>query len=151
MKNRRKRLLIDRKVQGAILKRVFVYWLFCVLFIMTPILIVHALRHPELSFSRQLCDIGANYWMSLLLAVLLLPMALMDALRLSHGFIGPMIRLRRQVERLAAQPGIEFSGCRETDFWGQLAVDVGRAADDLEGEGEQADSELGERPVDLAV
>ncbi len=126
MKNRRKQLVVDRKVQGAILKRVFVYWLFCVLFIMTPLVLVNTLRQPELNLSEHLKSIWSQYWLSFIMAALLLPMAIMDALRLSHGFIGPIYRLRRELEQYAQRPDISFSKFREDDFWSSLTKDVMR-------------------------
>ena len=53
MKNRRKQLVVDSKVQRGILKRVFIYWLFCVLFIMTPLVMVSALSQPELHLGQH--------------------------------------------------------------------------------------------------
>jgi hypothetical protein len=126
MKNRRKQLVVDRKVQGAILKRVFVYWLFCVLFIMTPLVLVNTLRQPELNLGEHFKSIWSQYWLSFIMAALLLPMAIMDALRLSHGFIGPIYRLRRELEQYTQRPDISFSKFREDDFWSSLMGDVVR-------------------------
>lgn len=131
MKNRRKQLVVDRKVQGAILKRVFVYWLFCVLFIMTPLVMVSVLSRPELHLGQHLKQIWSQYWMSFTMAALLLPFAIMDALRLSHGFVGPVYRLRRELEQYAARPDISFSKFREDDFWSSLAGDVVRFEEKL--------------------
>lgn len=132
MKNRRKQLVVDGKVQRAILKRVFVYWLFCVLFIMTPLVLVSTLSQPELHLGEHLKSIWSQYWMSFTMAVLLLPMAIIDALRLSHGFIGPVYRLRRELEQYASRPDISFSKFREDDFWSSLGADVVRFGEDLQ-------------------
>lgn len=131
MRNRRRRLWIDSKIQSAILLRVFVYWLFCVLFIMVPQVIINTMSHPEVSFAELIRQLGTQYWLSITLAFLLLPMTLMDALRLSHGFIGPVIRLRREVARINNNPELEPIKFRKEDFWGTLAVEVDRFSEEV--------------------
>ncbi|MCA9262403.1 MAG: hypothetical protein KDA60_01085 [Planctomycetales bacterium] len=110
--------------QKAILKRVFVYWLFCMLYITIPITIINSMSMWDLSFPEQLRALWSKYWLVFTLASLLLPLALLDALRLSHSFVGPIYRLRLELERYAKHPEVSFSKYRETDFWDGLAADV---------------------------
>ena len=131
---RRRRLLVDVEIQGAILKRVAIYWAFCVLFIMTPIVVINVLSQfgSGTSILTILSNVFREYWLSFAFALLLLPMALMDALKLSHGFVGPMIRLRKELAKQATRTDIEFPKFRDSDFWNSLAIDVSRFTDDLE-------------------
>lgn len=131
---RRRRLLVDVEVQGAILTRVAVYWAFCVLFIMTPIVVIKLLSQfgTGISLLAILGDVWSEYWLSFAFALILLPMALMDALKLSHGFLGPMMRLRKELAMHAKRNDIEFPKFRDSDFWNKLAIDVDRFTDDLE-------------------
>ena len=130
---RRRRLLVDIEIQGAILTRVAVYWAFCVLFIMTPIVVIKVLSQfgTGVSLLAILGEVWQEYWLSFAFALLLLPMALLDALKLSHGFVGPMIRLRNELARQAKRNDIDFPKFRDSDFWNSLAVDVDRFTDEL--------------------
>lgn len=129
---RRTRLYIDRKVQRAIMMRVCVYWLFCMMFVMTPVVVIRVLTHWGEPLTSQLQHIWNEYWLAFIFATLLLPMALTDALRLSHGFIGPMIRLRRELAIQAKERDDKFPKFRDGDFWNALAVDVDEFTDELE-------------------
>lgn len=138
--NRRKKLLVDRRVQGAILKRVFVYWLFCALFLTLPLVMVDTLSRPHSSMSEHFETIWSHHWLLFVLATLLLPLALLDALRLSNGFVGPVSRLRRELERHAARPDINFAKFRKSDFWGDLANETRSLGEELDaGNGQPAD------------
>ena len=139
---RRRRLLVDVEIQGAILKRVAIYWAFCVLFIMTPIVVINVLSQfgSGTGILTILSDVFREYWLSFAFALLLLPMALMDALKLSHGFVGPMIRLRKELALQAKRNDIEFPKFRDSDFWNSLAIDVDRFTDELENAGATAGS-----------
>ena len=131
---RRRRLLVDVEIQGAILKRVAVYWAFCVLFIMTPIVVIKVLSQfgSGAGLLAILGDLWREYWLSLAFALLLLPMALLDSLRLSHGFVGPLVRLRKELALQAKRTDLEFPKFRDSDFWNSLAIDVDRFTEDLE-------------------
>ena len=43
----RKKLFVDRKLQGALLKRIVIYWACCLLFITVPLLIGKSFEDPE--------------------------------------------------------------------------------------------------------
>ena len=130
--NKRKKLLVDRRIQGAILKRVFVYWLFCALFLTLPLVLVDTLSRSHLTLSEHFQTIWSDHWLLFILATLLLPLALLDALRLSNGFVGPVSRLRRELEQFAARPDTNFAMFSKGDFWGDLANETRRLGKDLD-------------------
>lgn len=134
--NQRRRLMIDPKLQGDLVFRVACYWLACVLAVAfiasAPALLTAGEgRTWQVLANRALWAAGP----SLLASLFLLPALLLDALRFSLRFAGPMKRLRSEVRRLADgqwQGPIKF---RQGDYWHELAEEINRIAlriEDLE-------------------
>jgi hypothetical protein len=59
---------------------------------------------------------------------LMLPILILDVIRVSHRFVGPMHRLRRALEDLADGKNVPSVKFRKDDFWFDLAEDFNRAA-----------------------
>ncbi len=63
----------------------------------------------------------------LLVSFALAPVFILDAMKLSNRFAGPIVRVRRTLAQIAdghAPTAIEF---RQGDFWKSLAIDLNRA------------------------
>jgi hypothetical protein len=117
-------IFVDRPIQGALLFRALVYWAVC---LMTQQLIVF-LFVLLTSSSDNLHANGARVlWyiqVSLVASLAILPMILLDILKLSHRWVGPIFRLRASLHALSLGepvPPIQF---RDGDFWQELARDV---------------------------
>jgi hypothetical protein len=63
-----------------------------------------------------------------LASVLVLPIVMMDVLRLSNRFVGPVTRLRAGMKDLAAGRPVKPLNFRNDDYWRELAVDFNEAA-----------------------
>jgi hypothetical protein len=121
---KRKRLFIDQRVQGAIIKRMVVYWLACMLFVTIPLLICRTLAEPERLLISQLGPVWKLYWPILATGTLLLPLLIFDALKVTNRFAGPLFRLRRNLQRFAEGKDVGPTRFRETDFWPDLAEQI---------------------------
>ena len=114
----RKRLLVEPKVQGALVARALVYWACC--FISVAIL-----RGILWNVSRALsieADGGLiSYLPELLASVFFVPIIVYDILRLSNRFVGPTFRLRRCLRRLADGESVEPIHFRKGDMWQEFA------------------------------
>jgi hypothetical protein len=125
---RRAIFFIDQEVQGALMLRVGYYWLFCLLSIALMVLCWSVYTGPPRSFRELFVDLYQRHAPALAASLLLLPIVMLDVVRMSHRFVGPIVRLRGALRQLAdgrpAQP-INF---RDQDFWRDLAVDFNRAA-----------------------
>lgn len=121
---RRKRLLIDRRVQGALIARVLWYSL-AVLTTVVVLLIVWrvASTGPARSLGNQLQDLWFHYGPALVATLSMLPLVLYDVLRISHRFAGPAYRLRNEMRRLAQGDAVRPVRFREGDFWQEFADD----------------------------
>jgi hypothetical protein len=121
---RRKRLLIDRSVQGALLVRVLWYSLAVLVTAMVLLMLWRlASTGPARSLDKQLQDLWFHYGPALVATLSMLPLVLYDVLRISQRFAGPAYRLRHEIQRLAQGEDVRPLRFREGDFWQPLAED----------------------------
>lgn len=115
-------------MQGAMVLRVLSYWLLVVLLLAgvscAQVLLAGGEAPWPVLLNRCLQALGP----SLIALLMILPLLLLDSLRFSHRFAGPMGRLRREVGRLADgqwQGALRF---RKGDYWHTLADEINRVA-----------------------
>jgi len=128
-KFKRKKLFVDASVQGALVTRAVTYWFYClvtVAFMMTCWVIFA--ERPSSSgqlFSSVWGRCGPAFFTSLLL----LPLVIVDCLRMSNRFVGPLQRIRKALRDLSAGKDVPFIAFRKGDFWCELADDFNRLND----------------------
>ena len=128
----RKKLFVDRNLQGALLKRIVMYWAFCLLFVTVPLLIGKSFTEPDQILAVKLVSVWSLHWPVFLTMLLLLPFVLYDALKLSNRFAGPLFRLRREMGRLANGDDVAPIKFRDHDFLQDLADRFNMVVDRLE-------------------
>ncbi len=129
MKNRmRKHLFIDPKVQGALASRTVLYWVVCVGAIFLMLLCWRILTGPARMFHMHLDDMWFFYGPPLIASFLLLPMVIVDIIRLSNRFAGPMVRMRHAMRELARGEPVGEIHFREGDFWHDFAEEFNELA-----------------------
>jgi len=139
-KRKRKRLYVDRLVQGAILVRVFCYGMLCLLFATVPLSIVRTLMEPDRLLLDHFFDVCQQHWPILATLSALLPFVLYDVLKLSHRFAGPIFRVQNDLDRFARGEEIATMRFRDNDFW----QDLGTKVDQLVRRCEAAESRAGD-------
>ncbi|MDH3718754.1 MAG: hypothetical protein OES79_11600 [Planctomycetota bacterium] len=120
MQTPRKRFFVDRKVQGALLVRTSLYWAFCLAAIAIMLLIWRSLAAAE-PFWMQFDEIWFRHAPIVIVSALLLPLLLIDVVRTSNRFAGPMFRLRRYMRDVAAGQDVTPIKFREHDYWAEFA------------------------------
>jgi len=120
-KHLRKRLFVDPKVQGALVVRVVCYWLICLVTITLMLLCWRIITGPARMFYTHLDDMWFHYGPALVASLVLLPLVIVDIVRLSNRFAGPMLRLRRSMGELAQGRPVEPISFRDGDFWQDFA------------------------------
>jgi hypothetical protein len=140
----RKQLFVDPKLQGALALRVVLYWLGCMLSITLMLLCWRIITDPDRMFHDHLGGIWFDYGPACFASFLLLPLSVVDMLRLSNRFCGPMLRLRRSMRRLARGEYVEPIEFRRSDFWRGLAHEFNAVAARTQEQtgGPQVDEEL---------
>lgn len=140
-KKRRQKLFADRKLQGALLVHTSIYWVYC-LFSVTLIAACWILftQQPETSF-----DLFGQLWLScgpaLLGSILLLPLVLLDCLRLSNRFAGPMVRFQRAMSELVENGQTAPVKLRDGDYWLKFADDFNIIAEKIKNQATTAEVE----------
>ncbi len=124
----RKRFFVDYRVQGALIVRVVLYWLTCLLAITLLLLGWGMITGPVRPLKAHLSELWALYGPVAVVSLLLLPGVIFDLLRLSNRFAGPMFRLRRSMYDLAQGKPVTAVRFRQGDFWQEFADDFNTIA-----------------------
>ncbi len=120
-RNVRKQLFVDPKVQGALIGRVVLYWIVCLITVTLMLLCWRILTGPARPFYTHFDAMWFHYGPALVASLLLLPLVIMDIVRLSNRFAGPLLRLRRAMRALARGEHVEPIHFRQGDFWHEFA------------------------------
>ena len=119
----RRRVFIDTALQGALARRVIVHWACFLLVASVASFLLQALANPF----RPLADhVAAMWWTQgplLLVAALLLPAFVVDTVKFSYRFAGPIANLRRAMREIDEGNPARTLILRDGDFWPQLAED----------------------------
>ncbi len=122
-KPRRKKKFIDSCVQGALARRIIVHWL---VFLGVGSIVAFILQFLIDPF-QPLAEHARNVWWTqgpfLLVMAFLLPVFVVDTIKLSHRFAGPVYALRRALRGNAEGEKPRRLKFRKHDFWHDLADD----------------------------
>lgn len=125
----RKKLFIDPVVQGALLRRLLLHWLYAMLAgAMTLLLMQVFLNGVDKPFAYHLQTLWTNYGLLFVVMTCLFPAFAYDSIRLSHRFAGPIYALRTALKTLADGGNIPEVTFRRGDYWTELAADLNRLA-----------------------
>lgn len=127
MSRSRGKVLCDKRVQGALAKRVLFHWaIFFLLSVLCLLALECFLGEPSLGLGGHLGVIWQKYGFFFLLMMAIIPSFIYDTLKLSNRFAGPMVRLKESIRQVAdgqpAQP-IKF---RDGDFWSDVSDEFNR-------------------------
>lgn len=129
--NARKRIYVDRFVQGGIVARVMFLWLtFGTITILIAVLLKY-FANPTMEFTYYLED-SRQLGGSLLMAfAAVFPLAVLHLMQFTHRFAGPILRLRRMMQNLVLGEEVPKLKFRKNDYWQDLADDFNSIADCL--------------------
>jgi len=133
-KSLRKQFFVDPKVQGALIWRTILYWCMCMVTIGLMLLCWRIVTGPSRLFFRQLDDMWFFYGPALVASALMLPVLILDVIRLSNRFAGPLVRLRRSMRALTRGEHVEPIQFRDNDFWHDFAEEFNAVAARVQGE-----------------
>jgi hypothetical protein len=129
----RKKYFIDPKVQGILVSRVVTYWFVFVFGMFAllagfPLVISFLVKSPVAPSAGQLVlQTWRSFWPALFASALMLPILILDIIRVSHRFAGPMVRLRSALRDVAAGKNVEPVVFRYGDFWCEVAEEFNQA------------------------
>ncbi|MCC7087328.1 MAG: hypothetical protein IT427_20190 [Pirellulales bacterium] len=128
----RKKLFIDPKVQGALMIRAVGYWLFCLLTMSLALVLWRLWTGPARLFFLQFDELWQWYGPAAIASLLVLPLVVIDVVRLSNRFAGPLYRLRREMRKLAEGEPVRTLKFRDGDFWAEFADEFNAVAQRLD-------------------
>jgi nitrogen fixation/metabolism regulation signal transduction histidine kinase len=120
---RRTKHFIDSNVQGALARRILLHWLTFLAVAFLVSFILQVLTNPFRPLSAHAQDLWWTHGPFLLVTVFLLPVFVMDTIKISHRFAGPIFNLRRAIREIAAGNPPRKLKFRRRDFWQDLAKD----------------------------
>lgn len=122
----RKQLFVDPKVQGALVGRVVMYWFVCLITISLMLLCWRIVTGPARPVYTHFDDMWFFYGPAAVASLFLLPLVIVDIVRLSNRFTGPLLRLRRSMRALARGEHVTPIEFRDGDFWQDFAEEFNR-------------------------
>ncbi len=129
---KRRRLLIDRRIQGALVIRVFVYWLCCLLTVSLFTACWIVISSGSMTSGQLIQQMTSRFAPAMGASLLVLPIVVLDSLRQSNRFAGPMYRIRRAMKQVADGEPVEPIMFRDGDYWHDFSVDFNRAVSKLQ-------------------
>ncbi len=118
---KRKQLFVDPKVQGALILRIVLYWIVCVVAITLALLCWRIITGPARMFYLHFDDMWFHFGPALVASFLLLPLVIYDVVKISNRFCGPLFRMRRSMRELARGEHVDPISFRDGDFWPEIA------------------------------
>ena len=139
----RTRLYVDTRVQGTLVRQLILHWLLACSLIVLYVFTMQAFSNGfELGFMENLAIVWKRYGVLGMFMLVLSPVFIYDAIRLSNRYAGPMVSFRSALHKLATGENPEPISFRQDDFWKDLSRDLNRIADELrELRGEQEQTE----------
>ena len=132
IQTKRKQSYVDSHVQGAILKRICSHWL--ILFAVSAFIVILL----QTIFGDQAKTIGqriqhetGEFACMAVVMIMLFPAFMLDTIRFSNRFVGPISRIRRQLRKLGTGK-TDHCTFRTNDFWSELADEFNDVADLVE-------------------
>ena len=113
IRTKRWRLLADTKIQGAMCLRIASYWIVCQTTLLGTMACFYFLTNGEGNISGLAIP-------GLLVSSLFLPIALLDALKFSNRFAGPVVNIRGKLKRFAATGTMETIRLRKGDYYSDI-------------------------------
>ena len=134
MSNSRSTIFIDRKVQGALARRIAIHW--CTFVFLAFVCLFaqeYFLGEPNQGLIQKLGAVANEYAFFFLLLLGMVPAFIYDTIKLSNRFVGPILRLKNSVRSVADGKPVSPLKFRGGDFWHELADDFNRLNEKLGG------------------
>lgn len=121
--DQRKKQFVDAAVQGALCRRLVLHWCAFLLTGLACALLIQALSDPFLPWSDHIQKAWRTQGPFLLVAICLIPIFVLDTVKLSHRFAGPLFRIRGQLRNAARGERAQPVTLRPGDFWQDFALE----------------------------
>jgi len=125
---KRKQTYIDSHVQGALLRRICLHWMVFFFVAGMSVTMLRALLGDPAQTFLQRIQFGAGEFVLMGIVMLsLFPAFMLDTIRFSNRFVGPITRLRRCLRDLKDEK-TQKCAFRGGDFWSDVATEFNDVA-----------------------
>ncbi len=122
-KPRRTKHFVDTRVQGSLARRIILHWLLFLAVGAFVAFLLQVLSNPFRPLAAHVHDMWWTHGPFLLVLAFLLPVFVVDSIKLSHHFAGPIYNLRRALHGIVMGEKPRKLKFRKLDFWHELADD----------------------------
>ena len=125
----RKKLFIDKFVQGTLVRQLIIHWISFVIATSLALALFTWISNPLVTRDELLAHLGRRLLPIVIAAICIVPLFVRDAISFSHRMVGPITRLRRELKSLAdgnTANKIEF---RPDDYWQDVAGEFNEFSD----------------------
>ena len=129
----RRKTFVDAKVQGALVRRLVLHWCAFIAVAGVVAFALQVLTNPFQPMEAHLQEMWWTHGPFLLVMVFMLPVFIVDTIKLSHRFAGPIYRLRNVIRGMAQGEPYKPVVFREKDFWQGLADDFNTMVERVSG------------------
>jgi nitrogen fixation/metabolism regulation signal transduction histidine kinase len=136
----RKKTFVDPKVQGALVRRLVLHWCAFIAVAALVAFCLQVLSNPFTSIREHAQNVWWTHGPFLLVLVFMLPVFIVDTIKLSHRFAGPIYRMRQTIRSLAKGGAYAPMKFRDQDFWQGMAEDFNAMVERL----------ISEKPLTIA-
>ena len=117
----RKKLYVNRDVQGALIVRSVLHWYFYMVAILLVVSIITVINDPSRLGFGLLYESFLNFAPAIVASILVLPLFVYDIIRSSNRVAGPIVRLQHEMKKLSDGEEIEGLRFRDGDHWKEVA------------------------------
>ena len=120
---------VEPAIRATIVKRLVFYWCACILFSTLPLIIGTTLAAPHTTIAAHFRQLAERYWQVYIMIIGILPFAIRDAMRVANRTLGPLGRLRHELQRFRETGQYQPVATRQDDF---LADVIGQINDAMQ-------------------
>ncbi|WP_345685253.1 hypothetical protein [Novipirellula caenicola] len=123
-KSRRSRTLVDREVQGSLLRKIAIHWIaFFVCNAIALTIWIRLFEQPDADWGQTFVDTMQRFMPFFVITMALIPAFVWDTLKLTNRFAGPILRLRNALADVRNGRAVTPLQFRNDDFWQHIAAD----------------------------
>jgi hypothetical protein len=98
------------------------YWFYCLLSVSMMVFCWTVYQGPPRPLAEVVTELLTKYAPGLAASLILLPIVMVDVVRFSNSFVGPVHRLKGHMHRLAQGEQVSALNFRTGDYWVELAA-----------------------------
>ena len=120
---------VDRLVQGTLVRQIVVHWIAFSIATTFVLALLTWMMNPFAGQREFLGQVAYRLSPIVLSAIFLVPLFIRDTIQFSHRMVGPMVRIRRELAKLAAGKKATRMEFRPNDYWQEVAGEFNSLCD----------------------